>query len=99
MVLKKLIDKEDVEKASQDIDKARKDFIRGGGKVTADVKREEIKEEWEKIQLRIKNEDYRDWDKRRPSRKMVARSIWIPEQRRSEAKPIQPKINATADGL
>lgn len=47
---------ENTQIASEDVEKAIKEFVRGGGKVTQDVKRDEMKDEWEKIQLRIKKE-------------------------------------------
>lgn len=80
MALKKLIDKESVEEIPEDIEKARQEFIRGGGKVKADLDRKEVKEvkeEWERIMLRIKKEKITMIDEIVKNTMGLTRTGWI----------------------
>lgn len=77
MALKKLIEKEVVEKGVEDLEKAREKFIKGGGMVAADVKKPESKDEWTRIVIRIKKEAVMQIDELIGDTMGLTRTGWI----------------------
>jgi hypothetical protein len=70
--------KRQVEKPSEDLEKAREEFIRGGGLVASDVKKEEAKnEEWTKLSLRIKISAIDEIDSKLENKMGLTRTGWI----------------------
>lgn len=75
MVLKRQIEAPE-EKQPKDIEKARQEFIKGGGLVASDVQKEKD-EEWTKISLRLKVEAIAKIDSLISKKMGVTRTGWI----------------------
>lgn len=76
MVLKRQVEAPKVEEPQEDIEKVREQFIRGGGLVASDIKKEEA-EEWTKISLRIKVKAIAQIDEMISKKMGVTRTGWI----------------------
>lgn len=77
MTIKRPIVKENIEKSEENLEKARENFIRGGGQVSADIKKEASKEEWSRIVLRIKTEAIMQIDAMIEDTMGMTRTGWI----------------------
>ena len=73
MAIKKLV----IEKALKDIEKSRHDFIRQGGQVSGDLKKNPPKDEWDRIVIRIKKEAIKTIDEIVASTMGLTRTGWI----------------------
>jgi hypothetical protein len=76
MVLKRQVEIPKEEEPKKDVEKAREQFIRGGGLVPSDIKKEES-DEWTKISLRIKVEAISKIDERISKKMGMNRTGWI----------------------
>lgn len=90
MVLKKLISEVDRE-FSQDIQKKREEFIRGGGMVIADLEKKKKSVEWCKFPLRITREAVDKIEDSLSKRLGGNRTTWILEA-------IQEKLQRESEG-
>jgi hypothetical protein len=77
MGLKRPLMKKQIENASDELEKARNEFIRGGGFVSSDVKKKESKDDWSRIVIRIKEEAVMQIDALIGNTMGLTRTGWI----------------------
>jgi hypothetical protein len=77
MVLKRPIEKDRIEMAEEDLQRAREEFIKGGGLVSCDISDIKHKEEWKKIILRVKTEAIMQIDALVENKMGMTRTAWI----------------------